>query len=297
MKLSTLVNTIMLLAVAVSMSACGGGLDAETQAALDAIDKQADDAKAITTLLTQGTGNNWLLVKMFGDIGKFAVYYNPGDNKYYAFDTSKYTAGMTYDQFKDAGQVYSGLTKGTKTYQSYDEISSTDYTSSCCPVGQSCTSSTDGTGASTYKWTETEYGYVTHTETIYTDTNSGLVFEVGDQSSKDLEATSAAIESASTEVVKDTLINSYGLSEDRAQEVANLTSTWQNMAKSRALTKKDLVEFQSHVLGTDLATVMAAARKSAEGDSKDFNRLIKKAADLNGISPEQAKKIINTVGF
>lgn len=254
------------------------------------------DAKNVEKLLESDGSGNWTKVKIDSRIQNYAVFLGP-DGKYYAFNTKVYDKKQTKDQFLAAATVYSDLKKTTDVYQQYEQTGSSEYSSFSCPtaysdVSISCTPNFDEDGnLLDYDVIEVDYGWVTTTEDIYIDPYSGLVFELGDTSSKDLESVSAAIENSSTAAIREALVSGYGLSENRASEIASLARSWKNIEKTRAMTAKDLLEFQSKVFGADLNTVKTAYQKASDGDSKDYNALVKKAAQLNGVSPEQAKTI------
>ncbi|KYG63200.1 hypothetical protein AZI86_15975 [Bdellovibrio bacteriovorus] len=287
MKMGMKVAVVALVAMAALIQGCktgGGG---------------RKTAKDIAELLGSDGSGTWSIAKTDSRIKNFAVYLGP-DGKYYAFNTSVFDKNMTKDEFLAAATVYSNLAKSTDSYQKYETISQYDYTSSYCPYAWSdqtinCSpSSVDSFGnVISYRVSEINYGWVTYKESIFIDAASGLVFEMGDTTSKDLESVSAAIEAASNDSVRDMLVSGYGLSESRASEIASLAKSWQNIEKSRAMTAKDLVQFQSKVFGSDLSSVKKAAEKAAKGDKKDYDALVKRAAQLNDVSPEQAKAIFN----
>ena len=272
-----------------AMTACGGG------------DSQATkQAKSVEQLLGSDGSGSWTRVKDSSRINGYAVFLGP-DGKYYAFKTSLYQNGMSRDQFVQAATVYSGLSKSTDRYQTYGLQGTYNYTNqSSCPYGSgdttyTCTARTDAYGYVTgYDVIEYDYGYQTINEDIFTDAGSHLVFELGDTTSKDLEAVAAKIESTSNGAAAASLVSNFGLSEDRAAEVASLANSWKNISKNRTMTSKDLAEFQVKVFGADLNAISKAAKKAADGDAKDYTTLITKAAALNDMSPEQAKAILES---
>lgn len=261
--------------------------------------KANKDAKSLEKLLESDGSGNWELIKADTiRVKGYAIFKGP-DSKYYAFNTAISFKGMTKADYLAATTAYSNLRKDTRT-DSY-------YGAPNWKVPNSCPTSPT-TDVTCYSLERDENGYplITYTyyassnytwerERVYVDSASGLVFEVGDNSSKDLEAVSAAIESMANDSLRDQLVMGYGLSESRASEIASLARSWQNLERSRAMTAKDLTQFQTKVFGFDLNTMKKAAVKAANGNSKDYDQLIKKAAKLNNVSPEQAKEIFNSL--
>ncbi len=251
----------------------------------------------VESLLESDGSGDWQRVKTDSRIKDYAVFLSP-DGRYYAFNVQAFQDGMTRDQFLASAAVYSNLQQSTEVYYTYEQSSYRTYYSYYCPYEGADTSircapsSFDAYGNITSFYVEqTDYRWVANTETIYSDWYTGLVFERGDTTSKDLESVSAAVEAAGDETVRDMLVAGYGLSEDRASEIASLSRSWKNIEKTRAMTAKDLAEFQSKVFGSDLNSLRKAAVKASEGDGQDYNKLIERAARLNDISPEQAKAI------
>jgi hypothetical protein len=272
-----------------TMTACGGD------------SKSTQQAKSVEQLLSSDGSGSWTRIKDNSRIGGYAVFLGP-DGRYYAFKTSLYSSGMTRDQFVQAATVYSGLSKSTDRYEQYGLQNTYYYTNqSSCPYSYggdttySCTARTDAYGYVTgYDVTEYDYGYQTISEDIFTDGSSHLVFELGDTTSKDLEAVAAKIETTSNSAAAASLVSNFGLSENRAAEVASLANSWKNISKTRTMTSKDLVEFQVKVFGADLNAISKASKKAADGDTRDYNTLISKAAAMNDMSPEQAKAILES---
>lgn len=288
MKLKMKFAAIGLLFVAALTQGCiSGGGEAERR----------KTAKDVADLLSSDGNGPWSVAKTSSRVKDFVVLLGP-DGKYYGFNVNDYKKDQTREDFLATATIYSNLTHSIDSYRKYETISTYDYTSSYCPTAwsnQDVTCSPNGYSSSgyvtSYKVTETNYGWVTYNESVFIDSYSGLVFEQGDSSSKDLEAVSAAIEMASNVEMRDMLVSGYGLSESRASEIASLAKSWQNIEKSRAMTSKDLMQFQSKVFGSDLGSVKKAAEKAAKGDKKAYEEVIARAAKLNDVSPEQAKAI------
>jgi hypothetical protein len=257
------------------------------------VSKTEKNARSVESILESDGSGNWTRLKSETRVKNYAVFKGP-DGKIYAFNINVVTDGMTKDQFLAAAVSYSDL--GRTTAKRYS-INGLPTGGNSCPVSSTvdvtCHSfEEDERGRPIYDY---DYDASTDTtrvvETVFRDSVSGLVFEVGDTSSKDLEAVSAAIEKASNESMRDMLVDGYGLSESRASEIASLARSWQNIEKTRAMTAKDMAQFESKVFGSDLNTVKKAYQQAAKGDKAAYETLIQKAAKLNNVSPEQAKAI------
>ncbi len=240
-------------------------------------------------------GGSWVLVKDNTRIDNYSVFLGP-DKKYYAYNVANYKEGMTPDQFKAAGTVYSDLVKSTTVERRWVVVSSVRVTSSFCPALQFCWSYTDYWGRPYYEYNEDYYGWRNFTVDIYTDLNSGIVFEQGDVASKDLEAVAASLEEENLASLKNGLVSQYGLSESRASELASMASSMKNIADSqgRALTERDLESLQVKAMGATLSDLKKA---KTNGDTKAIESMTAKAAQMNKISPEQAKRLMKQLGL
>ena len=137
-------------------------------------------------------------------------------------------------------------------------------------------------------WGVDDYG-----NTVYMDDN-GYLFEQTKPSSKDLEKLGQKVEKMNLKKVEEHLISEFGLSEERAFSVAKLTQGWKKASKSRQMTNEDSKVFFKEVLGFDVSEGLNAFKKSMEGDSKDLDALIVKAAEANDTTPEHMKDILSS---
>ncbi|MBF0361350.1 MAG: hypothetical protein HQK49_10075 [Oligoflexia bacterium] len=119
----------------------------------------------------------------------------------------------------------------------------------------------------------------------------GLVFEEQVASSKDLEKVGALLEQKQIEDLTTQLSADFGLSEDRAVEVAKLVSNWEKQSKRRNLTDADAQYFTKKVLGVDINSIERAYKNANIGEIED---LMSKIATHNQVSPENVRKIINS---
>ncbi len=272
------------------------GLAASLLAVL-AIGCGSSDGQKVEKLLNSdpNAGGSWVLVKDSTRIDKYSVFLGP-DKKYHAFNVANYKEGMTPEQFKAEGTVYSDLVKSTAVERRWVVVSSTRVTSSYCPSFQYCTSYTDSWGNPYYEYEEDTYGWRNFNVSIYTDPLSGIVFEQGDSASKDLEAVAATLEEENLATIKNGLVSQFGLSESRASELASMASSMKNIADSqgRALTERDLESLQVKSMGATLSDLKKA---KASGDTKAVEKMTAKAAQMNKISPEQAKRLMKQLGL
>ena len=137
-------------------------------------------------------------------------------------------------------------------------------------------------------WGLDDYG-----NTVYMD-DYGYLFELTKPSSKDLEKLGQKVEKMNLKKVEEHLVSEFGLSEDRAFAVAKLAQGWKKASKSRQMTAEDSKVFFKEVLGFDASEGLKAFKKSMEGDSKDLDALIVKAAETNDTTPEHMKDILSS---
>ncbi|MBF0299392.1 MAG: hypothetical protein HQK51_11770 [Oligoflexia bacterium] len=123
-----------------------------------------------------------------------------------------------------------------------------------------------------------------------------MVFEEVNPHQKDLEKAGALFEDMQIESGSEYLVQNYGLSEERAKEVAKLSYSWKKVSQKRSMTDKDAEIFSKKVLGVDVKFAEEAIKKSLfTADKSDYNNLIEKAAKINGVSPEHMNKIIDSI--
>lgn len=120
----------------------------------------------------------------------------------------------------------------------------------------------------------------------------GNVYEETQASSKDLEKIAAVMESVKYADLSKSLVEKYGLSEERGFKVAKLASEWSRLSKTRSMTDADAENFSKGVVGFKIAEAEAAYTRLQNGDSTQYNDLMGKAATLNGVSPEQMRSIV-----
>jgi hypothetical protein len=120
----------------------------------------------------------------------------------------------------------------------------------------------------------------------------GQYFEEAKGSGKDLESLGANLESLSNGEISSNLEENYGLSEERAASVAKITSSFKKIQNKRALTAKEMNIYTQKVLGVDYTAGKKALEKHIQGDSADMEKLMDRAADFNGTSPEAVTELM-----
>ena len=138
-------------------------------------------------------------------------------------------------------------------------------------------------------------------QTLYFPTNlykitsgplAGSFLEESSTSKKDLESLGANKESLGDEELIYNLEENYGLSEERAQSVAKITSSFQKIQNKRALTAKEMNIYTQKVLGVDYTASKKALEKHIQGDSSEMEALMERAAELNNTSPEAVQDLV-----
>lgn len=258
----------------------------------------------------------------------FAVLQGP-DGKAYAIDVTRWTKGQTINDMVTAGIAVPNLEviKTTKTVYGEIDYKYVNNSGWACPISEYCTKSypnkttvyswknPDGTystggicpltyswdcnkstidGSPYYTWDErvSIYGNKTETTTDFKDPVTGIIFEEGDYSSKDLESIGAALNDETIATVRNGLVSQFGLSESRAGELASMANSMSSVLKNqgRAMTERDLQALQVKAMGFTASDFINAKKA---GDKKHLTELAERAAKLNKISLEQAKRLLN----
>lgn len=126
----------------------------------------------------------------------------------------------------------------------------------------------------------------------YQDWYTGLVFEEGAPSSKDLAKVTAFKQEIRIQKSAKKIAADFGLSEQRSREVAKLAVQLADAPKS-SMTTQDYDNFSKELLGSSITQFQSAMKKSAEGDSAALSNLLDKAAQVNGVGPEHMGKIVS----
>lgn len=126
----------------------------------------------------------------------------------------------------------------------------------------------------------------------YQDWYTGLVFEEGSPTSKDLAKVAAFKQEVRVQKSAKKIQADFGLSENRSREVAKLAVQLADAPKS-SMTNSDYDNFSKELLGSSITQFNSAMKKSAEGDASALNNLLDKAAQVNGVGPEHMNKIVS----
>lgn len=128
----------------------------------------------------------------------------------------------------------------------------------------------------------------------YQDYWTGVTFEETKASSKDLEKVAALKQEVRIQKSAEKLKADFGLSASRARQVARLAIQVADAPK-RSMTDRDYDNFSKDLLGSSITSFKSAMKKSAEGDKREMNALIGKAAKVNGVGPEHANQLLNSM--
>lgn len=126
----------------------------------------------------------------------------------------------------------------------------------------------------------------------YSNNGVEMLFAQDAEGGKDLETVGARIETANVAELSERLVSNYGLSTERAQEVAKLSSSYNKLSSKRSLTETEMNKFSQELVGMNYSTAQSAMEKHFQGDSKEYNTLLQKAANKNGVDPEQVSSIM-----
>ncbi len=124
------------------------------------------------------------------------------------------------------------------------------------------------------------------TRGLFVDVDGNL-YETSSDSPKDLETAGAKFESLEVAQMEDMLI-SYGLSTERAEEVAKLANAYKKIVSKRALNSRERDMFTKELLGVPF-------NQAAKDMVMDYDGLLERAAELNETSPEAIRELLNEV--
>lgn len=130
---------------------------------------------------------------------------------------------------------------------------------------------------------------------LYEDFDTGLIFEKTASTKYDEEKVAAMKQVVGIKKTANNIVSSYGLSEDRAMELAKLGAQLK-FADQRSLTDEDYKAIAVEAFGVDpVEYVKAFQTKAISGDSAHLDSLIEKTANKNRTSPEKINKIIDKI--
>jgi hypothetical protein len=125
--------------------------------------------------------------------------------------------------------------------------------------------------------------------------DTGWIYEETSAPTKDLETMAANLTRNEVAAVEEGLVENYGLSTERASEVAKVTHAFNKIQNKRALTEREMSVYTSKVFGVDYKAGKSAIEKHIQGESTDLETIIDKAADINGVSPEAVSHLLSEV--
>jgi len=222
---------------------------------------------------------NVSLVKSSTNQSNYIVIYDPHTQSYDAINIASYDPNSnnasTY-YYNNSYRAYNNLWLDGGHYESYDTW---DYLY------------TDSYG-------DEVYGYETHTRWVpaqYIHWGTGITFEKSAATKKDLAKVSALVEEIELDKTAQFLSSDkFGLSLERAKNVARLALNWKKASK-KGMTDAEHDNFSTELLGFSITAAKAATKKSIEGDSVDLKKLIKDAAKANDITPEHANGLMTQI--
>ena len=124
------------------------------------------------------------------------------------------------------------------------------------------------------------------------EAHKGLIFEEATPTSKDLEKLAAFQESFRIGRASKAISSLYGLSEERSFQLSKTVFSWKKVSNQRAMTKRDLDHLTVEFAGVKASEIVESFKDLAKGDEARFNNLIERAAEVNEISPESIKTMI-----
>lgn len=113
----------------------------------------------------------------------------------------------------------------------------------------------------------------------------------GGLSQKDLAKMTAQKQSELVGRSAEKIQMTLGLSAERSQKLAKLALQIAKAPKG-SLTDADYDNFSKEILGSSAKEFQSALKKNAEGDAAALDLLIDRAAAVNGVGPEHARKIL-----
>ena len=261
---------------------------------LSACSKERVAAKSFEKFYKDQTGETIKIEKLFTLVDGVTVFKNKGTGEYVAFNTAKFNKDTmtTLDQYlavaNQPSDVVHNLTERavTTTVEHYHEA---HWETEQDPIY-------DNNGNQTGYVEHSYYveGYYTETSsTVYYYDGGGFTFSENNSQNKDLDAIAANIEDANNAGIANSIVAKFGLSEERAESLANLAVNYANLENSRRLTTADKEVFAKKALNLSFNDLQSAYKSSAQGNSARYNTLISQAAQFNGMSPEKARELMD----
>lgn len=152
---------------------------------------------------------------------------------------------------------------------------------------------TVGTDIRSYMDSQTWWGVTYIGNGFYQDVD-GYVYEETAANGKDLAKMTAMKQALDINASAKNIQAQFGLSADRSQVLARLAVQLKNNPKG-SMTDADFDAYSKEIVGSTFSEIKSAVTKMAQGDSSSADSLINKAAATNGVSSEQAHKILESL--
>lgn len=234
------------------------------------------------------------------------------------FITAATSEGLSYTLVKadTQQQGYIVVQEGDGTYEAFDVDNWTPGTSvstfladysQLAPAGNNTYIANVSSGYENIVWVPSGYwSYDASGDYIYTDTSSNvdegwvdtsstLTFEVAQPSTKDLQKLAAFKQAYAIEASSKKVQQKFGLSLERSTQVAKLALQVKNTPK---MSDDDYDSLSKQLLGVPVSKLDAAIQKTQNNDSTasdDINDIINQAATTNGVGPEEARSLLNSM--
>jgi hypothetical protein len=277
MKLRVLVLSALL---AVTFSACS---------------KERVAANNFTDFYQAQTGQKLSIEKLFTLVNGVTVFKNKSTGELVAFNTAKYDKNTmtTMAQYlavaNQPSDVVHNLSERSVT-TSYEQYHAGYWYDVNDPVYDNYGHQT---GYTTHSYYSEPYYTTEYTTTYYYD-GGGFTFSENNAQNKDLDAIASNVETANNAVVTNSIVAQYGLSEDRAQSLADLAVNYAKLRDARRLTDADKEVFAKKALNVSFNDLQSAYKGSVQGNAGQYNTIINQAAEFNGLSPEKARTLIDS---
>jgi hypothetical protein len=257
--------TALVLVAVLALSGCGGN---------------GKKAEQLATLLTNSSGQSYVVVKATTKKQGWSVFQNTVTGEYVAYNISKFDP----ETMPSLDAYLATLNQGDSAVHDLAAVYHEDWVEGYLEV--TYVTHADGSETRNETW---HPGYW---DRYYTYERGGISFELKRVALKDLETLAAAASEMDAGAVRGALVAQYGFSQERAAKVATLTRQMGQIAGSRELTDADKTLFTEQALGVEYKELKDAVRKAGEGQGASFDQLLQRAADANGTSPELTRQLI-----
>ncbi len=109
---------------------------------------------------------------------------------------------------------------------------------------------------------------------------------------KDLEQRGANREAAEREGIRNSMVENFGLSYERAEEVSNLLYNYQRIKSRRSLTFKERDILSRKLIGVSYKKAEKALKDHIQGNAQGLEELVEQAAEINNTTPEHVQELI-----